>query len=186
MSKTFTNNGQGRMYYAPADTAVPETFSAIVAAVTATDSAFKPGANVHKDGLEITPRNVNTELENWNAEVTEQDVNSIWKFKDLDFLSVESLKAVFGSDNVTASGDDVLVNFDGPMPEPVVLVAVMKDGDKGVAAVLRNGKCTAIEPYKFTKGDYSVHDATMTGIKPTSGKSSFMVTSGNANAQAGK
>lgn len=175
MAKTFTNNGQGRMYVAPANTAVPATFAAIVAAVTADSSAFVEVADIHEDGLEITPREINSELKNWNGETEAQDVTASWKFKDLNFMDVHSLKMVFGADNVTTTTNDTVVDFDGPMPAPVVLVAIMKDGDNGVCQVLRNAKTNAIGAYKFTKGDYSVHDVTMNGVKPTSGKSYFMV-----------
>lgn len=173
MSKTFTNNGEGRIFVAPADTAVPDTFEEIVAAVTASESKFADIGAIHKDGLTVTPRSVDSSLEDWNGETLAQDISHAWALKAIDFTSVEGVKLAFGEKNVTASevGKGFKVAYDGDVAELHTLVAIMKDGDKGVAEVLRNGKCDEVGDVSYKKGEYSANDIKMKAVKPSDGGS---------------
>lgn len=167
--KTFTNDGQGRVYTAPADTAVGTTFAAIAAAVV--KEPFVDLGHIHKDGLTVTPRNVDSSFEDMNGVTLDQTVSHSWAFKAIDFVDPEPAKVAFGASNVTGTSAAACIEYDGDMPDPCVFVAVFMDGERGVAEVMRNGRCTGVGDVKYTKGEYSCNDVTLTAEKPSDGKS---------------
>lgn len=172
MAETFTNNGEGRIFMAPANTEVADTVAEVVAAVTASESVWTDLGSIHEDGLTVTPRSVDGELKDWNGSVKAQKTSTTWSFKTIDFLDETAVKAAYGASNVTtdAEGGTVHVDYDGGMPEPCVLVAIMKDGDNCVVEYLRNAKCSELGDVTYKDGDYSANDMTFKGEKPTSGK----------------
>lgn len=171
MAETFTNNGEGRIFMAPADTEVPNTVANAVAALTASESKWVDLGSIHEDGLTVTTRSVDSELKDWNGSVKAQKTSTTWAFKAIDFLSEEAVKAGYGASNVTTDAESGTVNIDygGDMPEPCVLMAVMKDGDNCVVEYLRNAKCSQLGDVSYKDGEYSANDLTFKSEKPSDG-----------------
>ncbi len=136
----------GMFYHAPAGTALPTSLSGTL------DTAWVHVGDVTDAGITLALNKTSTNLRNWanvikRVIVTEHSETVQSPIMD---TTAESLKAVFGEDNVTVSNDKVNVNLSSSsLPEEEAFLWIMKDGDDLLAIGCTHGQVTAVDNVSF-------------------------------------
>lgn len=136
----------GMFYHAPAGTALPTSLSGTL------DTAWVHVGDVTDAGITLALNKTSTNLRNWanvikRVIVTEHSETVQSPIMD---TTAESLKAVFGEDNVTAANDKVNVNLSSSaLPEEEAFLWIMKDGDDLLAIGCTHGQVTAVDNVSF-------------------------------------
>lgn len=136
----------GMFYHAPANTALPTSLSGTL------DTAWVHVGDVTDAGITLALNKTSTNLRNWanvikRVIVTEHSETVQSPIMD---TTAESLKAVFGEDNVTVSNDKVNVNLSSSsLPDEEAFLWIMKDGDDLLAIGCTNGQVTAVDNVSF-------------------------------------
>lgn len=136
----------GMFYHAPAGTALPTSLSGTL------DTAWVHVGDVTDAGITLALNKTSTNLRNWanvikRVIVTEHSETVQSPIMD---TTTESLKAVFGEDNVTVSNDKVNVNLSSSsLPEEEAFLWIMKDGDDLLAIGCTHGQVTAVDNVSF-------------------------------------
>lgn len=136
----------GMFYHAPAGTALPTSLSGTL------DTAWAHVGDVTDAGITLALNKTSTNLRNWanvikRVIVTEHSETVQSPIMD---TTAESLKAVFGKDNVTAANDKVNVNLSSSaLPEEEAFLWIMKDGDDLLAIGCTHGQVTAVDNVSF-------------------------------------
>lgn len=136
----------GMFYHAPANTALPTSLSGTL------DTAWVHVGDVTDAGITLALNKTSTNLRNWanvikRVIVTEHSETVQSPIMD---TTAESLKAVFGEDNVTVSNDKVNVNLSSSsLPDAEAFLWIMKDGDDLLAIGCTNGQVTAVDNVSF-------------------------------------
>lgn len=153
----------GMFYTAPANTTLP--------AYPGDDlTAWTKVGDIDADGITFTTRDSET-LKNWAGEpkrvIPGTDPATV-KAKIMD-ITEETLKTVFGSDNVTKTVADqdhgtlLSVNLDSK-PDNAAFLFIMKDGDRMTYVGTSNGLVSELGDITY-KGDEAVElDITIQGI----------------------
>lgn len=136
----------GMFYHAPAGTALPTSLSGTL------DTAWVHVGDVTDAGITLALNKTSTNLRNWanvikRVIVTEHSETVQSPIMD---TTAESLKAVFGEDNVTVSNDKVNVNLSSSsLPDEEAFLWIMKDGDDLLAIGCTHGQVTAVDNVSF-------------------------------------
>ena len=136
----------GMFYHAPAGTTLPTSLSGTL------DTAWVHVGDVTDAGITLALNKTSTNLRNWanvikRVIVTEHSETVQSPIMD---TTAESLKAVFGEDNVTVSNDKVNVNLSSSsLPEEEAFLWIMKDGDDLLAIGCTHGQVTAVDNVSF-------------------------------------
>lgn len=136
----------GMFYHAPAGTALPTSLA------TTLPEAWVHVGDVTDAGITLALNKTSTNLRNWanvikRVIVTEHSETVQSPIMD---TTAESLKAVFGEDNVTVANDKVNVNLSSSaLPEEEAFLWIMKDGDDLLAIGCTNGQVTAVDNVSF-------------------------------------
>ena len=136
----------GMCYHAPAGTALPTSLSGTL------DTAWVHVGDVTDAGITLALNKTSTNLRNWanvikRVIVTEHSETVQSPIMD---TTAESLKAVFGEDNVTVSNDKVNVNLSSSsLPDEEAFLWIMKDGDDLLAIGCTHGQVTAVDNVSF-------------------------------------
>ena len=136
----------GMFYHAPAGTVLPTSLS------TAPTTPWAHVGDVTSDGITLALEKSVENLRNWanvikRAIVTDHTENVQSPIMD---TTAESLKAVFGDENVTAANDKVTVNLSAAdLPEQEAFLWIMKDGEDLIGIGCSNGQVTAVDNVSF-------------------------------------
>lgn len=105
----------GGVFRAVAGTSLPNDAS------TALASAFKDQGYIGEDGITKSHETETTEIKDMNG-VTVREIKtsgkSVFKFKALEVLNIETLKSVYGSSNVSGALSTGITVLDKPCEEP--------------------------------------------------------------------
>ena len=145
-------------------------------ATTAVDSAYKPHGYVGEDGLSMTTNRSTEKIRAWGGDavrVVQSEHDVTFSFTLLETNEVTA-KAVFGDDNVTATGGtlDIVVNSDTlPRKE---WVFDMKDGDKKVRVVVPMGQITEVGDTQFVHTNATGWEVTLEAFPTEDGSKVFI------------
>lgn len=160
MATNNTNMGVGRAtgmaYRAPEGTALPATPSATL------DAAWEEIGGVGEDGITWGTGKDATPLKNWAKKIVRvisSDESGSVKVPFID-TTEDSLKTVFGDDNVTVTaataehGKVVSVTVEpGVSAPPAAYLFLMKDGDDLLMLGTSSGTITELDDVSFAPGD---------------------------------
>ena len=153
--KLGAGRATGMFYHAPAGTTLPAYPSEALA------SAWVHVGDVSDAGITLTLDKSSENLRNWAnviKRVIMTDHSESVQAPIMD-TTEESLKAVVGADNVTATaasgnhGKKVVVNLSaGSLPEEEAFLWIMKDGNDLIAIGCTNGQVSAVDNVTFAPG----------------------------------
>lgn len=144
----------GMFYHAPAGTALPTDPSATLA------NTWVHVGDVSDAGITLALNKTATNLKNWANKIKRvimTDHSETIKSPIMD-TTMEALKTVVGSDNVTATTSStahrvVTVGLsDGELPPEEAFLWVMKDGDDMMMVGCSYGQVSAVDDVSFAPG----------------------------------
>lgn len=155
---TFTNAGEGRAYYAPHGTALPETLTVanLATAMTATSTVWKPLGTFDPDGLTINFAET-TASKDWNGKPVRaiKSGDGTAAAKSMEVLNPNDVEMVFGEDNISGEA----VNIDRKVnADPVCFCAICKDGDKAIAFASTDFLVDTVNAFTLKDGEQSLLD----------------------------
>lgn len=136
----------GMFFTAPAGTALPSKLSEPL------DEAWTEVGDVTSDGITLTMDKSTDNLKNWANQIKRtimSDHSETIQSPIMD-TTEETLKTVFGPENVTVAGDVVKVNLSASnLPQPQAYLWLMKDGDNMMAIGCSQGQIGKVENVTF-------------------------------------
>lgn len=162
----------GGMYRAASGTSLPTD------ATTTLASAFKDLGYIHEDGVTKTKSRETVEVKDWAGEtvkvVKTQDAIE-YSFKAIEFLNEDTIKAVYGSNNVTgtvATGLAIVEN-NSPLEEAVyVMDEVSLDGVL-MRTVIPRGVISELGDEIHKKDEVLSYDMKLKALPDASGNSTY-------------
>ncbi len=149
----------GAIFVAPKGTDLPTD------AKSKLPEAYKELGYVSDSGLVNSNSPSTTDVKEWGGLVvmsTLTDKPDTFKFKLIEVLSVEVLKTVYGSANVTEEKGKITIKAKAEDPENMVWVFdMMLSGKKLKRIVVSDGKITTIGDIEYTKANASGFDLTV-------------------------
>lgn len=139
----------GMFYHAPAGTELPTSLS------TAPTTPWAHVGDVTNDGITLALDKSVENLRNWANVIKRAIVTDHTETVQSPIMdtTAESLKAVFGDENVTSANDKVTVNLSATdLPEQEAFLWIMKDGDDMMAIGCTHGQVTAVDNVSFAPG----------------------------------
>lgn len=153
------------VYAAPLGTTLPTSATASL------DVAFLDLGWVSEDGVTNSIQRNVTRHKAWGGETvktTQDDYTETVKFALLE-SSANVLAVVYGSDNVTESGDTIAVEHSSLQLERQSFVIDFVDGDRAGRIVIREGMVTEIGDIRYSHKDMAMYDLTVDVYKPSTG-----------------
>lgn len=166
----------GAIWWAPAGTV---TGTAIPSdATTALNSAFVCLGYVSEDGLTNTNSPETEEIKAWGGDVVLNPLTSkadTFKFKLIEALNVNVLKAVYGSDNVTGSlSDGLTVKANSKeIADTVWVYETILTGNTCKRIVLPSGQLTELGDIVYKDNEPVGYDVTVTAHPDSSGNTHY-------------
>lgn len=150
----------GGIYWAPPGTTLPTD------ATTALAAAFKTVGYVGEDGLTNTKDRETMEIKEWGGETVLSEVVSqseSYKWKSIEYLNTDTLKAVFGAENVTvAAGGAVTVTVKaGTYGQGVWAIDLALRGGRLQRIVIPDGNITDLGDIVYVGDDVVAFDVTL-------------------------
>lgn len=150
----------GGIFWAPPGTALPTD------ATTALAAAFRNVGYVGEDGLTNSKSRETMNVKEWGgetvaSEVTSQDESLKWK--SIEYLNVDTLKAVYGAENVTVdgSGNITIVSKAGTFGQGVWAVDMALSGGRLERIVVPDGNFTDMGDIVYVGTDAVAFDLTL-------------------------
>jgi hypothetical protein len=150
------------VYAAPLGTTLPTT------ATAALDGAFVDLGWVSEDGVVNSISRETTKHRAWGGEVVKVTQDNYTETLRLTLLesSAEVLSVVYGTDNVTESGDTITVEHSRLMLERQSFVIDFIDGEKAGRIVVREGQVTELGDVVYVHRDLTRYEITVDVFKP--------------------
>lgn len=149
----------GGIYCAPANTTLPTD------AATALASAFKELGYVAEDGVVNSISRETTDVKEWGGDVVDTIITGqtdAFKFKLMESVNVDTLKAVFGASNVTESSGAITVTVKSDNPTSYVWVIDMAiKNNRMKRIVIPDGKITALGDISYKSTEMTMYDVTL-------------------------
>lgn len=150
---------------------------------TALAAAFKCMGYISDDGVSNDSSMETEKIRAWGGDVvltTQTEKNDTFKFKMIEILNDEVLKAVYGDSNVTvtaAANNDpkkiaVAVNS-AEQPECAWVIEMILRGNKVKRIVIPDGKITKIGEIVYKDDDASGYEVTITAMPDSSGNTHY-------------
>lgn len=162
----------GAIFNAPAGTTLP------TAASTALADTFKAMGYVSDDGV-TNANSITTEtIKAWGGDVVavpQTEKRDTFKYKLIEAMNTDVLKAVFGSDNVTGTleaGIAVKVNS-AEQPESVWVIDTILRGNVAKRMVIPSGKISEIGDVTYKDNEVIGYELTITGLPDSSGNTHY-------------
>lgn len=157
----------GSIFVAPAGTTLPTD------ATTALDAAFKNAGYISEDGLTNNNSKSIEKIKAWGGAVVmtySSEHSDSFKFTVIETTNTDTLKLVYGDDNVTATSSLISVAANGKDPDDLSIV---------IELVLRNSKakriviplCNVTEVGEITYNDTNAvgYEVTVTALEDSTG-----------------
>lgn len=149
----------GGIYYAPAGTTLPTD------ATTALAAAFKELGYVAEDGIVNSISRETTDVREWGGDVVDTIITGqtdTFKFKLMESVNVDTLKAVFGASNVAESSGAVTVTVkaDNPVSGIWVIDMAIKNG-RMKRIVIPDGKITSLGDISYKSTEMTMYDVVL-------------------------
>lgn len=149
------------------------------------DAEFVKGGYVGEDGVTRTIDASDEKIRAWGGDVvkvvrTEHSLTYTLQF--LESRNADTLKLLFGEDNVTVAGQDVSVDITSAMVPRRAFVLDMKDGDYKVRECIPDGQLALSGDVAFVHSDVIRYEVTIeafpdaSGVKATSRSGLAVVT----------
>ena len=161
----------GSIFVAPAGTTLPTD------ATTALDAAFKNAGYISEDGVTNNNSKSIEKIKAWGGAVVMTYSNEhcdSFKFTVIETTNTDTLKLVYGDDNVTATSSLISVAANGKDPDDLSIV---------IELVLRNGKakriviplCNVSEVGEITYDDTDAvgYETTVTALEDSAGNTHY-------------
>ena len=174
----------GVVYRAPLGTTLPTDAS------TALASAYKQLGHLSEDGFTNANTATSEDIKDMGGVVVltvQTEKNDTFKFKLIDALSEDVLKAVYGSSNVSgalATGRTITANADEPEEAVWVLDTIMRGGVLQ-RIVVPDGKISEIGEIAYKRNEAVGYDVTVTALPDASGNSHYTYQSSPASGTSG-
>lgn len=156
----------GGIYVAPSGTSLPTT------ATETLNSAFKNIGYISEDGVTNSLGRTSEDIKEWGGDVVEtinSEQTDDFKFKAIEALNTELLKAIYGSSNVTAS-TTIAVSVKNADPASMCwCIDIAQKGGKLKRIVIPNGKITAIGDIVYKANEAVGYDLTVRAGLDSSG-----------------
>ena len=152
----------GGIYRAAVGTSLPTDASSALA------SAFKEIGYISEDGVTNSIGKTTSEIKEWGGETVDSEVTEQtdqFKFKAIESMSLDTLKAVFGDANVAeSSGALTVVVKAGAYGEGVWVIDVAQKGGRLKRIVIPNGKITELGDIVYNGSDAVGYDVTLSAF----------------------
>lgn len=156
----------GGIYVAPASTSLPTT------ATETLNSAFKNIGYISEDGVTNSLGRTSEDIKEWGGDVVEtinSEQTDDFKFKAIEALNTDLLKAIYGPSNVTAS-TTIAVSVKNADPASMCwCIDIAQKGGKLKRIVIPNGKITAIGDIVYKANEAVGYDLTVRAGLDSSG-----------------
>lgn len=148
----------GGIVHAPVGTAFPEDVRA------EWDGAFKKGGYVGEDGVTRTIDASDDKIRAWGGDVvkivrSEHSVSYTLKF--IEARNADTLKLLFGEDNVTVKGEEITVDVTSQMVPRRAFGLDMRDGDYKVRELIYDGQPSLSGDVQFVHSDVIGYEVTI-------------------------
>lgn len=161
----------GAIFRAPAGTALPTDTT------TALNEAFIQLGYVSEEGLVNSNSAETTEVKAWGGDVVlnpQTGKADTFKFKLLEALDANVLKAVYNSDNVTEANGMITVTANSAEAEEASwVVEMIMRGNKLKRIVIPTAKMTELEDISYTDNDPVGYGITLQAYPDTNGNTHY-------------
>lgn len=143
---------------------------------------------VADDGLRPSGERSSTPIYDWAGDLIyspQENHSTAFQFKLYSAFDADVLKVAFGSENVTAIGDLIVVEETGSPLGVSPWMFDMRDGNKRVRIVPPEAQVTAITEGPFVRNGLQSFDCTLTCYKDANGKKAYRYYNKNAAADIG-
>ena len=156
----------GGIYAAPLGSTIPTD------ATTSLADAFKNLGYISEDGVTNSISRTSEDIKEWGGDVVESvntEQTDDFKFKAIEALNTDLLKAIYGSSNVTAS-TTIAVSVKNADPAAMsYVIDIAQKGGKLKRIVIPNGKITAIGDIVYKANEAVGYDLTVRAGLDSSG-----------------
>ena len=123
-------------------------------ASTALGTGWTDCGDISEDGIAVTTSYGTESVKDWNLSTIRTLLTSFEGGIDATFVTTneETLKTVFGEENVTVTNDKIACKVGAYLPENKAFAFNMKDGDRKIRVVLPNAQVIPNGNIEFRKG----------------------------------
>ena len=150
----------GALYRAPFGTTVPTTATAALAA------AFKNLGYISEDGVTNSLSKETADIKEWGGDVIDTVLNGqtdTFSFKFIESLNVDTLKCIYGTNNVTESSGAITVTVNATdAPAGVYVIDMIQKGNRMKRIVIPNGRITELGDVVYKADEAVGYDVTLT------------------------
>ena len=169
----------GMFYHAPAGTKLPDSPFATL------DKAWVKVGDITEDGISLKMDRSTEDLKNWAKQTKRTIMTDHGESIEAPIMDTteESLKTVFGEDNVTTTaasashGALISVNISADsLPDPEAYLFLMKDGDARIGIAVPDGQITEVGEVTFASNAAVGWNVTLSCYPDTNGNCIYIMT----------
>lgn len=161
----------GGIYFAPAGTTAPTNATTTLAA------AFKNLGYISEDGVTNSLSKETANIKEWGGDVVDTVLNGqtdTFSFKFIESLNVDTLKCIYGTNNVTESSGAITVTVNATeAPSGVYVIDMIQNGNRMKRIVIPNGKITELGDVVYKADEAVGYDVTLTAHLDSSGNTHY-------------
>ena len=150
----------GAVYRAPKGTALPTDASSALA------QAYVDMGYISEDGVTNSLSKETTDIKEWGGDVVDTVLNSqtdTFSFKFIESLNVDTLKCIYGTNNVTESSGAITVTVNATdAPTGVYVIDMIQKGNRMKRIVIPNGRITELGDVVYKADEAVGYDVTLT------------------------